>query len=87
MRLVDDGLGATVIPALVVRALSPAKQRAQVRPLQAPIPTREIGLVTARAELRRRVNEVLAELVGERLAEALGPAPRRSVVLSPLDAG
>lgn len=84
MHLVDDGLGATILPALVVQRLPRAKQRAQVRPIAAPVPSREIGLVTARAELRRRVNESVVELVRARLEEALGPAPRRSVVLPPL---
>lgn len=84
IRLVDDGLGATVLPALVVQQLPADKHAAQVRPLAGPTPTREIGLVTARADLRGRLNAALAELVGERLKQALGPKPRRSVVLPPV---
>jgi hypothetical protein len=48
---------------------------------------REIGLVTGRAELRRRVNEGLVALVSAKLDEALGPKPRRQIVLSPLSDG
>jgi LysR family hydrogen peroxide-inducible transcriptional activator len=84
MRLVDDGLGATVLPALVVKHLPAKKQRAQVRPLVGPTPVREIGLVTARTELRKRVNAALVELIGESLEKALGPPPRHPVVLSPV---
>jgi LysR family transcriptional regulator, hydrogen peroxide-inducible genes activator len=87
MRLVDGGLGATVLPALVVQQLPAATRDAQVRKLAGPTPTREIGLVTARADLRRRINQALAELLVARLEDALGPRPRRSVVLPPLAEG
>lgn len=84
IRLVDGGLGATILPALVVQQLPSERREAQVRRLAGPTPTREIGLVTARADWRGRVNTALAELIRERLAEALGPKPRRSIVLSPV---
>lgn len=83
MRLVDGGLGATVVPALVVSQLPAAKRDAQVRRLTSPTPIREIGLVTARVDLRRGINTALAALVREHLERALGPKPRRSLVLSP----
>lgn len=84
VRLVDKGLGATILPALVVQQLPSERRVAQVRRLAGPTPTREIGLVIARADWRGSVNAALAELVRERLDEALGPKPRRSVVLSPM---
>ncbi len=82
VRLVDDGLGATVLPALVVDTLDGARHQ-RTRPIRRPVPVREIGLVTARTQLRRKVNEALAALVRERLREALGPKPRRAEVLPP----
>ncbi len=82
-RLVDDGLGTTVLPALVVRELSEAR-RERVRPVRRPIPVREIGLVTARTELRRQVNQALIDLIQAKLSEALGPRPKRVEVLSPV---
>jgi LysR family transcriptional regulator, hydrogen peroxide-inducible genes activator len=85
VRLVDGGLGATILPALVVQQLPDERREAQVRRLAGPTPTREIGLVTGRADLRARVNAALAELVRERLNAALGARPRRSIVLSPVD--
>lgn len=83
VRLVDAGLGATVLPALVAQALSAERRRAQVRPLVDPTPVREIGLVTARADLRRRVSDVLVALIRRRLGEALSPAPDGAVTLAP----
>ncbi|NLY95448.1 MAG: hydrogen peroxide-inducible genes activator [Myxococcales bacterium] len=83
IQLVDGGMGATIVPALVVRALSPEKKEAQVRPLVAPTPVREIGLVTARTDFRRRIFEALAKTIRECLAPALGREPRRSLVLDP----
>src|SRR5690606_7737801 len=83
IHLVDGGMGATILPSLVGRGLSRSKRDAQVRPLASPTPVREIGLVTARADLRRRVARALAQTIRERLEVALGPEPRRAVVLDP----
>lgn len=83
VRLVDRGLGATVLPELLVRELPPARRRAQVRPLVAPVPVREIGLVTARDHLRRRICEAVATAVREGLAPLLTTAPRGAVILDP----
>jgi LysR family hydrogen peroxide-inducible transcriptional activator len=86
IRLVDGGLGATILPELVLEDL-PAKRRgAQARPLVGPTPVREIGLVTARQDLRRQVSTALAELVRSRLGAALGARPRRARVLDPMGA-
>jgi DNA-binding transcriptional LysR family regulator len=82
---VDEGLGATILPQLVADALPQARQKAQVRPLVAPIPVREIGLVTARAALRRRAVDALEAVLGAALSRVLGRAPRRSLVLDPLE--
>lgn len=87
IRLVDGGLGATVLPELVVQGIVAKRRRAQVRPLVAPTPVREIGLVTARTDLRRRVTSALARLVRERLEAALAGTPRRALVLDPLGEG
>src|SRR6185295_20383567 len=71
IRLVDEGLGATVLPELVVRALPAARRKRQARPLVAPTPVREIGLVTARNHLRRRVSDALVSEIRDGLAGAL----------------
>jgi LysR family hydrogen peroxide-inducible transcriptional activator len=84
VRLVDSGLGGTVLPALVVHGLPSKRRDAQVRPLVAPTPVREIGFVTARAHLRGRVSRALVDLIGTHLRDALGKEPRRAVVLDPM---
>jgi LysR family transcriptional regulator, hydrogen peroxide-inducible genes activator len=84
IRLVDEGLGATVLPALIVQRLPRKQQAAQVRALTAPTPVREIGLVRARLDYRKAVSMALAETIRAGLSAALGPAPRRAVVLDPL---
>jgi LysR family hydrogen peroxide-inducible transcriptional activator len=85
VRLVDEGLGATVLPELVVQGLPAARRRRQVRPLVAPVPVREIGLVTARNHLRRRVCDALVAAIRDGLTRALPAASRGAVVLDPLE--
>lgn len=87
IRLVDDGLGATVLPDLVVRELPAERRHQQARPLIAPVPVREIGLVTARSDLRRQVTDVLEATIRSALENVLASAPRRAKHLDPLAAG
>ncbi|HSU38289.1 MAG TPA: LysR substrate-binding domain-containing protein [Polyangiaceae bacterium] len=84
VKLVDDGLGATVLPDLVVRELAASRRKAQVRPLVSPAPVREIGLVTARSDLRRSVTDVLEASIRAALAEVLTPTPKRARRLDPM---
>ena len=84
VKLVDDGLGATVLPDLVVRELPAARRKAQARPLVSPAPVREIGLVTARSDLRRSVTDVLEASIRAALAAVLSPAPKRAKRLDPM---
>jgi LysR family transcriptional regulator, hydrogen peroxide-inducible genes activator len=84
VRLVDEGLGATVLPELALRDITDARRKAQVRPLVSPVPVREIGLLTSRADLRRRVTEALEVSIRAALREALTVTPRRAKTLDPL---
>lgn len=84
IKLVDDGLGATVLPDLVVRELPAARRKQQARPLVSPTPVREIGLVTSRADLRRSVTEVLEATIRTALGKVLPPVPSRAKRLDPL---
>jgi len=84
IELIDRGLGATVLPALVARGLDAERREAQLRPFSGPTPLREIGLITGRLDLRRNVTEALTVLLREELSEPLGLAPRRAIVLDPL---
>lgn len=85
-RLVDGGLGTTVLPALVAHALPLDRQRAQLRPLTSPVPVREIAIVTARSDLRRRVTDALVDAIRAALDVALDPVPKGAVVIDPLAA-
>jgi LysR family transcriptional regulator, hydrogen peroxide-inducible genes activator len=87
IKLVDDGLGATVLPDLVVRDLPSARVKAQVRPLVSPAPAREIGLVTSRADLRRSVTSVLEAAIHAALTDVLTPVSRRAKRLDPTSDG
>ncbi|HXS19238.1 MAG TPA: hypothetical protein VN764_18700, partial [Polyangiaceae bacterium] len=83
IRLVDEGLGATVLPALISARLGKLHAK-QLRPLVAPVPAREIGLVTARATLRRSVTEAIRDVLSKELNLVLPEVPRRSQVLDPV---
>lgn len=83
IRLVDDGLGATVLPDLVAQRLPLKVQKNRVRALVSPIPVREIGMVTARTHLRRRVTSVLSEIIRSSLAGALGAVSKNVPILDP----
>ncbi len=84
VRLVDEGLGATVLPELALAELSPERRRNQVRPLVSPVPVREIGLVVSRTDLRRRVTTALEASIRAALKTALSAPPRRAKTLDPL---
>jgi LysR family transcriptional regulator, hydrogen peroxide-inducible genes activator len=83
VRLVDRGMGATVLPELVAMGLSSTRRKKQLRPLVAPVPLREIGLLTAKSDLRPRVSSAVIEVVRAALSALLTEAPTRSVVLQP----
>ncbi len=85
VRLVNAGLGATVLPELVVQGLSAHHRKKQVRPLVNPTPVREIGLVTTRAHLRRRVSDALADSIERGLAGALSVVSPRATILRPVE--
>lgn len=89
IRLVDAGLGMTILPELVVRALPPATRRARVRPFEGPTPVREVSFVRIREHLRREVADaivdaLLATLPGDLVVA--GATPRRQEVLAPFPA-
>lgn len=84
IRLVDSGLGATILPELVANSLPAARRKKQLRPLVSPVPLREIGLLTAKIDLRPRVSEAVANVVKAALRACLDEAPARSIVLDPV---
>jgi LysR family hydrogen peroxide-inducible transcriptional activator len=65
VRIVDAGMGLTVLPELVVRALPEARRRGQVRPFAAPRPAREVSLLTSRAHSKSEAARALEACVRE----------------------
>ena len=84
--LVDAGLGMTILPELVVRALPPATRRARVRPFEGPTPAREVSFVRIREHLRRRVADAIVDTLLATLPDDVvvkGSPPRRQQVIAP----
>jgi LysR family hydrogen peroxide-inducible transcriptional activator len=85
IRLVDSGLGATVLPELVAHGLGEERRSAQVRPFRGTTPVREIGLVTSRRELHEKVTARLLTVLQKHVGGALRSGALRSLVrLDPL---
>lgn len=84
IQLVDRGLGATILPALIAEGLQQKGQRGRLRPLMGPRPVREIALVSARKDLRKRIRDVLFETLKIPLDKALGSNGAPAEVLDPL---
>lgn len=90
IRLVDAGLGMTVLPELVVRALPAATRRARVRPFEGPTPVREVSFVRIREHLRREVADAIVDSLLATLPDDLvvtsARMPRRQEVVAPFSA-
>lgn len=83
IRLVDAGLGVTVLPELIVRQLPSDVRAERVKRFAAPQPARQIGFVYAREHARAEVTQALALA----LRDALPPEIERQGdgdVLSPV---
>jgi hypothetical protein len=86
IKLVDAGLGVTILPELVARSLPAERQRDQVRRFVSPEPVREIGLLVAReVACEALCNALFAELRDALPPELHGRA-RSGQPLSPLPA-
>jgi LysR family hydrogen peroxide-inducible transcriptional activator len=85
VRLVDSGLGLTVLPELVVNTLPEKRRAAQVRPFAPPVPVRQVSFVRLRLHLRRRVGQALAESIARAVREHgnIGKVTR-TALLSPV---
>jgi LysR family transcriptional regulator, hydrogen peroxide-inducible genes activator len=82
IRLVDEGLGLTILPELVARELPPARWRERVRPFAPPVPVREVSFIHVREHLHRGIADALCAV----LRAALPDPPRDpggAVVLPP----
>lgn len=71
-RMVDRTGGVTLLPRLATHYLDPS-QSARLRPLAAPVPQREIRMVTLRAHLKRRALAAFADVAREAVRVATEP--------------
>lgn len=85
VRLVDAGLGATILPELVVETLPERKKKAQVRPFERPIPVREISFIRLREHLRRHIADAIAETLAETLERPFAAKGSEKVVVPEID--
>lgn len=82
--LVDAGVGVTVLPALVAERVPEPRRSASLRPFAPPVPTREISLLTTRADLHKLVADALVSSLMETMPGDL-IASRAGRVLDPLE--
>jgi LysR family transcriptional regulator, hydrogen peroxide-inducible genes activator len=75
IRLVDAGVGLTLLPELTVRQLAPEVRRRQVRPFAPPVPTRQVSFVFGRDRLRGAIADALVATLLGRVPVDL-PRPR-----------
>jgi len=82
VRLSKKGFGMTLLPYLTAMGLS-KNDRMRVKPLDDPKPSREVGLIYSRSQVKKRMLEALKETISSSLPKVLmDNAP--SLVTSPL---
>lgn len=62
VRIVESGHGVTLLPELAVTAL-PDSSGGLVRPLQSPVPARQVGMITHGEGIKTRLLEVLRQSI------------------------
>jgi LysR family hydrogen peroxide-inducible transcriptional activator len=88
IHLVDTGLGVTLLPELLIRALPAAQQAAQVRPFAPLSPVREVSFLHAREHAHKEVADALLGILREGVPPALrGRSGERGAVVRPLGPG
>ena len=84
MSLVDQGLGATLLPELVAKRVSETTRARQLLPFSDPEPARSIGFLTSRTALKRRISDALCNIIKGALRSRLSRRAMTDVrVLSP----
>jgi LysR family hydrogen peroxide-inducible transcriptional activator len=70
-RLVQNGQGYTLIPALMETALRKDERAAHVRPFKAPVPTREISLIYRRGHWKLAIIRAIEETIASNLPKTI----------------
>ena len=82
-RLVERGVGMTLLPALAAAELRTEEQRALLVPFGNPVPVRTIRLVRRRQQVRAHLVGALVRVVQQVAAAALGDGLRARVATVP----
>ena len=77
VQMVDNGLGLTVLPKMAVDTGITKSTRIQVRPLDGPYTSRQIGLTWRKTSTRKAEYEHLASFFRDELATPLSPKKQR----------
>ena len=70
MRIVESGHGVTLLPELAVMTLTPAS-RGLLRPLESPVPAREVSLITHGEGVKTRLLDILRRSILKGVPESL----------------
>lgn len=82
IRLVDQGMGMTLLPLSATLELA-AEAKLRIRPFVTPAPFREVSMVFARTQLRRRIARALHACIAAHLPERIrSQRPDRIIAIS-----
>lgn len=78
-RIVEVNQGITILPMLALKAMSP-KQKQNVRYFKAPVPVREIGLVTYRYFVKEKLIKSFKEEIMNHIPDELRSASKKEII-------
>ena len=78
-RIVEVNQGITILPMLALKAMSP-KQKQNVRYFKAPVPVREIGLVTYRYFVKEKLIKSFKEEIMNHIPDELTSASKKEII-------
>jgi LysR family hydrogen peroxide-inducible transcriptional activator len=85
VRLVDSGLGITILPELWVNSLPTRRRRAQVRPFAPPVPVRQVSFIHFRAHLHRDIADALIATLVRALEDVDGTPRGATQLIAPVE--
>lgn len=78
-RIVEVNHGITILPMLALKAMS-AKQKQNIRYFKAPVPVREIGLVTYRYFVKEKLIQSLKEEILNHIPDEMRSVSKKEII-------
>jgi LysR family hydrogen peroxide-inducible transcriptional activator len=78
-RMVEVDQGITIIPMLALQAMT-AKQKQNIRYFKAPVPVREIGLVTYRYFVKEKLIQSLKDEILKHIPEGMRSLSKKEII-------